>query len=199
MQLTHHIPLFPLGIIMLEGEQTQLHIFEERYKQLISHCEELGTGFGILFANPLNTSNLGSYVVVSEVVKRYPGGELDIIVECKSLFKVKKFYQKGENVLYPAGDVHMQKILTFAASIKLVEEFKIYLDSYLHVSVDANEYNTLHIRDIVNELPLSELEKLEIAKLNKKEQIENYLINYIQYLKLIEFQEKQTFKSFYLN
>jgi Lon protease-like protein len=35
-QLT--IPMFPLNMVLLPGETKTLHIFEERYKQLVSDC-----------------------------------------------------------------------------------------------------------------------------------------------------------------
>ena len=32
------IPLFPLGLVLLPGMRLPLHIFEERYKQMIADC-----------------------------------------------------------------------------------------------------------------------------------------------------------------
>ena len=34
------IPLFPLGVFLLPGERTGLHIFEPRYRQLIGELED---------------------------------------------------------------------------------------------------------------------------------------------------------------
>mgnify|MGYP000665651429 CR=1 FL=1 len=45
-QLT--IPMFPLNMVLLPGETKTLHIFEERYKQLISDCLENDAHFGFL-------------------------------------------------------------------------------------------------------------------------------------------------------
>ena len=36
--MTNFIPIFPLGIVVYPGESLNLHIFEPRYKQLISEC-----------------------------------------------------------------------------------------------------------------------------------------------------------------
>ena len=36
--MTNFIPIFPLGIVVYPGEKLHLHIFEERYKQLIREC-----------------------------------------------------------------------------------------------------------------------------------------------------------------
>ena len=35
--------LFPLGIVLLPTEQLPLHIFEERYKDLVGECLEAET------------------------------------------------------------------------------------------------------------------------------------------------------------
>ena len=34
------LPLFPLEVVLLPHEPLPLHIFEERYKDMISHCLE---------------------------------------------------------------------------------------------------------------------------------------------------------------
>jgi Lon protease-like protein len=35
---TQKVPLFPLGVVLLPEMLLPLHIFEERYKQMISEC-----------------------------------------------------------------------------------------------------------------------------------------------------------------
>ena len=42
-------PLFPLGIVALPHELVPLHIFEQRYRTMISECLERGTEFGIVW------------------------------------------------------------------------------------------------------------------------------------------------------
>ncbi len=42
------LPLFPLNTVLFPGIAFDLHIFEERYKQMISQCIEHRTPFGIL-------------------------------------------------------------------------------------------------------------------------------------------------------
>ena len=72
--------IFPLNIFLLPGEVVMLHIFEDRYKELLKDVEETNMSFGIYYQNDLNTSNLGTMVDLKEVHKRYEGGELDISV-----------------------------------------------------------------------------------------------------------------------
>ena len=48
-RLTRDFPLFPLGLVTLPTEYVPLHIFEERYKQMVGECLERETEFGILW------------------------------------------------------------------------------------------------------------------------------------------------------
>ena len=41
--------LFPLGIVLLPTEQLPLHIFEERYKELVSECLDQEAEFGLVY------------------------------------------------------------------------------------------------------------------------------------------------------
>ena len=42
------VPLFPLNLVLFPGMRLPLHIFEERYKTMISNCIERETPFGVL-------------------------------------------------------------------------------------------------------------------------------------------------------
>lgn len=43
------LPIFPLHTVLFPGQPLPLHIFEERYKQLIKDCLELDNTFGVVF------------------------------------------------------------------------------------------------------------------------------------------------------
>ncbi len=45
--MTNFIPIFPLGIVVFPGEDLNLHVFEPRYKQLITDCFGEKKPFGI--------------------------------------------------------------------------------------------------------------------------------------------------------
>src|SRR3954469_11447740 len=87
------IPMFPLAIFPLPGELVPLHIFEPRYKQLLDDAEKRDISFGIYFNHIINTEKLGSLVKLESVIKRYPGGESDIIVRCMDLFQMTTLYR----------------------------------------------------------------------------------------------------------
>jgi Lon protease-like protein len=43
-----HLPLFPLNTVLFPHMPAGLHIFEERYREMISDCQEQGTSFGVV-------------------------------------------------------------------------------------------------------------------------------------------------------
>lgn len=42
------IPLFPLHTVLFPGMPLQLHIFEERYKQMVAYCQRTDSPFGVV-------------------------------------------------------------------------------------------------------------------------------------------------------
>ena len=53
------IPLFPLGVVLLPGLPLPLHIFEERYKQMIGECLESEEVFGLVGYNGSEIKSAG--------------------------------------------------------------------------------------------------------------------------------------------
>ncbi len=82
------IGLFPLGLVLLPGERVPLHIFEERYKELINGCLDAGSEFGIVLLNSTGTREVGTRAEVVEVLERYDDGQLDIIAEGTDRFNL---------------------------------------------------------------------------------------------------------------
>jgi Lon protease-like protein len=73
--------LFPLGIVLLPTEQVPLHIFEERYKELIGECLETGAEFGLVYAEGDEIRDVGTRARVARVLTRFPDGRLNVLVE----------------------------------------------------------------------------------------------------------------------
>jgi Lon protease-like protein len=80
--------LFPLGLVLLPTEQVPLHIFEPRYRELISECLEQETQFGLVYADDDGIREIGTRAAVVEVVERFDDGRLNIVVEGRDRFKL---------------------------------------------------------------------------------------------------------------
>ena len=122
------IPIFPLTIFPLPGEMVPLHIFEPRYRQLLEDAEKRDIEFGIFYNHTSNERKLGSLVKLESVIKRYPGGESDIIVKCIDMFTMNTLHRTFKDKLYPGGEVERWDVdLKKPAPKKLQKEFEIYL------------------------------------------------------------------------
>ena len=54
------IPLFPLNVVLMPGTPLPLHIFEERYKQMVDECLESETEFGMVLADESGRGGWGA-------------------------------------------------------------------------------------------------------------------------------------------
>ncbi len=101
---TMRLPMFPLQSVFFPGETVPLHIFEERYKQLIHDCREEAITFGI----PVYIDKkieYGTEVQLVEVVNSYEGGEMDVVCVARQVFKVLTFDNELEGKPYAGGVV----------------------------------------------------------------------------------------------
>jgi Lon protease-like protein len=95
------IPLFPLQVVVFPRTQLPLHIFEDRYKEMIGKAIEDKSEFGIVLAKEDGIVNAGCTVLVEKVVERYPDGRMDIVTRGQRRFEIlslnqEKDYLQGE-------------------------------------------------------------------------------------------------------
>ena len=83
------IPLFPLGVTLLPKMRLPLHIFEERYKQLVADCLSAEVPFGIVLFDGRAIRSVGCLAQISEITKRYDDGRLDIMTRGGERFVVQ--------------------------------------------------------------------------------------------------------------
>jgi len=53
------IGLFPLNLVLVPGEQAPLHVFEPRYRELISECLDFGNDFGLVLEDDEGLREIG--------------------------------------------------------------------------------------------------------------------------------------------
>jgi Lon protease-like protein len=82
------LPLFPLRMVLLPGSPVALHIFEERYKEMVGKAIETHTEFGIVLASDKGIVNTGCTAVVRRVVEKYDDGRMDIVVSGRRRFEI---------------------------------------------------------------------------------------------------------------
>ena len=98
------LPFFPLQTVFFPGETVPLHIFEERYKELIHDCRKEAITFGIpVYIN--DRIAYGTEVQLVEVVTTYENGSMDITCVARQVFQVMTFDNEMEGKLYAGGGV----------------------------------------------------------------------------------------------
>jgi len=95
------LPLFPLQVVVFPRTQLPLHIFEERYKEMVSEAIRNQSEFGIVLAKEDGILNAGCTVMVDKLVKTHPDGRMDIITRGIRRFEIvmldqEKSYLRGE-------------------------------------------------------------------------------------------------------
>ncbi|EAR14923.1 LON peptidase substrate-binding domain-containing protein [Robiginitalea biformata] len=111
------LPLFPLQSVFFPGESVPLHIFEERYKQLIRDCRQEAQTFGI----PVyieNTIAYGTEVQLKDIVNTYADGSMDVVCVARQVFRVVRFQPVLEGKSYPGGEIRFLDAVNDAVPVQ---------------------------------------------------------------------------------
>ena len=95
------LPLFPLQVVIFPRTQLPLHIFEERYKEMVGEAIRDSSEFGIVLAKDEGIVNAGCTVIVDKVLRSHPDGRMDILTRGIRRFEIvllnqEKAYLRGE-------------------------------------------------------------------------------------------------------
>lgn len=161
-QLT--IPMFPLNMVLLPGETKTLHIYEERYKQLVSDCILNEAHFGIPFVHQKSVGNYGIEVKINHIIKTYDNGEMDILIEGVKVFKLMEFSSVLSPKLYGAGIINQEQEFNVRASVVLQDLIKDYMWLSQHNTVHEDAFDNANIYSIARLLDISSPEKYELIK-----------------------------------
>lgn len=97
--IEERLPLFPLQLVLFPDSRLPLHIFEERYKVLINDCIRTGAEFGIVLMNGSALAGVGCTAQIVSVARVYEDGRMDIIVEGKRRFRIRRVDERTAPVL----------------------------------------------------------------------------------------------------
>lgn len=146
------IPLFPLNVVLLPGADLPLHIFEPRYRQMVRDCVSGHCEFGILLALPNGVVRVGCTAEVTEVVKRYPDGRMDIMTAGRAPFRVVELLNREAN-----------------GADELLEGHVDYLDDHERLSDPKTQRELVQLYEVCHTLVFSDYPK------NIQEQLPEHL------------------------
>jgi Lon protease-like protein len=97
-------PLFPLGLVLLPEEIVPLHIFEDRYKQMIGECLEEEREFGIVWLSDDGLKEVGCTAQIAQLLEQMEDGRMNILIRGATPFRLMR---RIEDLPYPAGDIEL--------------------------------------------------------------------------------------------
>jgi Lon protease-like protein len=171
------IPMFPLNVVVLPGETLKLHIYEERYKQLINDCLQNEAHFGIPFSVNGKIKSNGVEVSIVKVVKIFENGEMDILIKGERVFTILEYSSVLKPKLYGAAIIEYEDMEERSASNYLQELAMEYLALSQSKIVDYESLNGVAIYEIANFLQLSAKEKFQLISIKGNHEKENFLCN----------------------
>lgn len=177
--MINFIPIFPLGIVVYPGESLNLHIFEPRYKQLVTECFAEKKMFGIPAIINNHLGEIGTLVEIKEISSTYENGEMDIKTAGVRVFKVLEIIKQLPDKLYSGAIVSYPENTDDAGQKdmmgKLVKSVR-ELHTKLKVQKEFNKPDeTLKSYDIAHHAGLSLEEEYELLGLFQEIQRQEYL------------------------
>src|SRR5436853_4132751 len=101
----HELPLFPLPVVLFPGVPLPLHIFEPRYRQMLSDIRVSNNLFGLAYFDPTTSSNevppVGYVGCVAEVTEAhtFPDGRSNILTIGLIRYRIDSYIERGDPYL----------------------------------------------------------------------------------------------------
>lgn len=178
--MTSRLALFPLQTVVFPGEKVPLHIFEDRYKQLIQDCELTGMTFGMaVYLN--NRLEYGTEVELEHVVQSYESGAKDVICRGLRVFRIRDFENKANQKDYAGGDVEFLENEEDGDEVQKKELVDLISELYLHLEVPPPKINFKEFRSftLAHKIGLSLQQEYTLLKLTSEKRRRAYLINHL--------------------
>jgi Lon protease-like protein len=101
-RVVQDFPIFPLGLVALPREFVPLHIFEPRYRTMITEALEQESEFGIVWSEEDGLRDTGCAVEITRVLERLEDGRINIVTRGTRPFRV---IETVEGLAYPAATI----------------------------------------------------------------------------------------------
>jgi uncharacterized protein len=104
----HELPLFPLSMVLFPHARVQLHIFEQRYRQMLRKCLDEGLPFGVVLIRSGEEVGVSPepYMVGTtariEDIFSFSDGRYDVTVSGAARFRIRSI---DESLPYMVGKV----------------------------------------------------------------------------------------------
>ncbi len=185
------LPFFPLQSVFFPGETVPLHIFEERYKQLIIDCREEAITFGIPVYIYGNVA-YGTEVQLVEVVTTYENGEMDVVCVARQVFKILTFENEMPGKPYAGGVVQFLDSFNDAEASATVEVLDLIEELYelMEVPFTPIPPEKFHSYILAHKMGLSYEQEFQLLQFSRESErlafLKAHLIGTISVLKEVQ-------------
>jgi ATP-dependent Lon protease len=105
VQEVHELPLFPLPVVLFPGVPLPLHIFEPRYRQMLSDIGGSNNLFGLAYFDSANSEtevppkgHIGCVAEVTET-QTFPDGRSNILTFGVIRYRIDSYIERGDPYL----------------------------------------------------------------------------------------------------
>lgn len=168
--------MFPLNTVIIPGEVRVLHIFEERYQELIADCITNQANFGIPYIKGGQISDYGVEVTITNVIKQYENGEFDIEIKGVKPFKILKYTKVLSPKLYGAANIEEFEEETLSNRYKLFRSFKKFIKQAKNKEIPVESLTNVSVYKVAILLSLTNEEKLQLIAFDNLKEKEDFLI-----------------------
>lgn len=150
--MSTRLRLFPLNAVLFPGAVLNLHVFEPRYKQMISECLESGEGFGVVLIREgeeagdsgVQPHEVGSVAEIVDVAK-LPFGRYYISTVGRRRFRIRRIVSR-EPYLTVDADVLEDDAAGGAEIMRLRDDVRDAFLDYLALLVQfSGQQNTVDL------------------------------------------------------
>ncbi len=128
------LPLFPLTLVLLPRTPLPLHIFEDRYKEMIGEALDSDSEFGIVLVMKRGLAGIGCSARIRELLRKLEDGRMDILAEGRQRFEIlstdneRNFlrgrvrYFQDDVGLEPPPEVLVQKVVRLYYALRNLDD-----------------------------------------------------------------------------
>ena len=158
------LPIFPLNVVLFPGGYLPLHIFEQRYREMIKNCIRDESSFGVVMikdemvsGDTITPCRVGTEVDLVDV-NRFPDGRMNIVTSGHSRFEILEINEDK-----PYLNARVRILDTFESdadpnlsdvAAETLEVYKEYetLSSFLMFSWQPPEENPKHPQQLAYQI-----------------------------------------------
>ena len=171
------LPMFPLNTVIIPGEVRTLHVFENRYQELVEDCVSNQANFGIPYIKGGQIAEYGVEVTITKILQQYPDGEMDIEIKGVKPFKILKYTKVLKPKLYGAANIEEYEEDIISNRYKLFRSFKKFIKQAKNQEIPVENLTNVSVYKVAHLLDLTNDEKLQLIAFEFLKEKEDFFLN----------------------